>query len=711
MTELQVKLISGLTLVSVGLIVIPIIYTLVKRGAMYFSPGKGERRKQGKALGIFSVLLILAIWCLRYAVGYYSIITAAKSALVLTPAEEVINSILSALKTFAMGTEYEQYTLTGKEMMLAVTGSNALADFFGIFAFVLNLAAPIAGGAIVFEVLAGIFPKIRLVLSYLAVWREKNYFSELNERSLALAKSIADEKSGFSRPIIIFANAYNSSGGESSSERLSFAKAMGGICVRESLKYIPKSLKGKRRIFLIDNIETRNLQALIDLSDKNNSKYMRSADIYLFSQDDIYTRVETTVREKFQKEYGFKEDELNIYPVQSHRNLVSNLLTELPLYEPLVNKPKDKDGQRTLTVTVMGTGELGTEMFLSAYWFGQILDCKLNINVVSKESEASFTERINYLNPEILQTAKTNAPILRYNASGDCCEPYFKLNYIGADVRSEELFSRIADTDYYMIALGSDSDNLSVAQKLQRYVGREHINADKKTVITYIVYDTELCNTLNRKTLYGYFNKDRADICMRAFGSLDELYSYSNIFMTKHELLAKEIGEAYSATHADREKTNKQRMRDDYNYWANLSRAMHVKYKVFSLGLITTSVFDSLDENSSAHITGVAEACARYKETAKDLGDIKHRLAWLEHRRWSAFTRVKGFRGTADYLAYYPLTGSYKNMALKLHPCLVECCDKGLGSGDLLDELTNTLTEKGIIDYDFKTYDYPEHEF
>ncbi len=710
MTDTQAKLILGLTAFSLGLIVVPIIYALIKKVVLHLLSSKRRVTGFGKSLGIFSVLMLLSIWCLRYAVGYYSIVTAEVAS--LTTFEEIINSLLSAFQTFAMGIGYEEYVLAGREMMLALTDSSFLSGFFGIYAFILNLAAPVAGGVIVFEVLAGIFPKIRLAFSYLAVWREKNYFSELNERSLALAKSITDQSKGFFRPVIIFTDAYSSKEDEKSSEWLAGAKAIGAICVREDLKNIPKAKKGKRRIFLIDNIEIGNLQTLIDLSGKANSKYIRNADIYLFSQDDIYTRVEEQVRDKFVNEYGFKEEELNIYPVQSHRNIVTNLLTELPLYEPLVNKPKNADGVWDLNVTVMGTGETGTEMFLSAYWFGQILGCRLNINIVSKESKASFYERINYLNPEILRTADENDPILCYNAKGEKNEPYFKLNYIESDVRCQTLLEKIADTDYFMIALGSDADNLSVAEKVRRFVGQAHIkaNTNKKTVITYIVYDSELCNTLNRKKHYSSFGGG-ADIYMRAFGSLNEVYGYNNIFMTKHELLAKEIGKTYYATKADREKANKQRLNDNYNYWANLARAMHIKYKAFSLGLITSCVFDSENEDDSAHITKVANACARYKEEAVNLTQTKHSLAWLEHRRWNAFMRVKGFCATTDYLTYYPETGSYKNMPLKLHPCLVECSKNGLEAGDFLDELTNILTEKGIINYDFKTYDYPEYEF
>lgn len=109
---------------------------------------------------------------------------------------------------------------------------------------------------------------------------------------------------------------------------------------------------------------------------------------------------------------------------------------------------------------------------------------------------------------------------------------------------------------------------------------------------------------------------------------------------------------------------------------------------------------------------------------------LLHELAWLEHRRWNAFTRVKGFKQTKEYDVYAVPgeIGSYKQMDIKLHPCLVEYDKKGIrvcsdssgkiGLGqiflcsddaepDLLDELSYDLYRKKYNDYNFKLYDYP----
>ena len=56
------------------------------------------------------------------------------------------------------------------------------------------------------------------------------------------------------------------------------------------------------------------------------------------------------------------------------------------------------------------------------------------------------------------------------------------------------------------MSLGTDEDNISVANTVRRYIGQYHINVNKpiKTVIAYVVYDSELSKTLNRKKFYNF---------------------------------------------------------------------------------------------------------------------------------------------------------------------------------------------------------------
>ncbi len=878
---------------------------------------RGGLRKVGVSrMLIVSGCLLGSVWALRYAVGYFGIcfpelstITPEKEFVGLTWFEEISNSLVHALQTFSMDEDYTAYIISGKTMLREMFGADAWwQKAYGIYASVLNAVAPIVGGAVMFEILASIFPKIRLWLSHGKVWREKYYFSELNERSLALAKSIAMKKGCFlKKPVLIFTDAYVDDEKEKEAERVVAAKQLGAFCVKDDLAHVAKNRWGRRTFFLIDTRETANLQALTAMAEPANSRYLKKAEVYLFVEDDAYVQVEKQVFAKLKEAWQMQESPLEelpltIVPVMSYRNMISNLLVELPLYEPLIHKAKES-GKRDLTVTILGTGNIGLEMFLSTYWMGQILDRNLKINILSQEKEEQFWDKIDYINPEIRRTVQERGKpenqdaILQVNKQGERAPVYCEVSYTPCDVKSSEFMDALQkenkgllDTDYFLVALGSDEDNISVANTVKRYVGAHHIAlANKKeavgrTVIAYVVYSPELSDTLNENKRCSFVG-DAVDVYLYAVGNLRDVYSIENIKMTAHEAQAQRAHASYAAIKersAIRE-AHKKRLKDDYKHWANLAFAMHSTYRMFSAGVTMPSRMDMNEAEAhtlkekrrcmrnkakqllrakkaegkrqfrqgeisyAAYMSAVKTAradCRKLKkaakvqyrkevkahkadyrearsangnnyqkamkenwksycaalEAAKKTRDMEqravaarkarygcyigakkawekrtaaatdaitslkkagitdvyrdaltaaeqeydrvingadvqllHRLAWLEHRRWNAFTRVKGFRTTKDYNAYASKTGFYKQMDIKLHPCLVECDQKGVrivtdeqgrevlaalqanpnqDGFDLLDELTCKLHKtivdnKSLNDYDFKVYDYP----
>jgi len=843
------QVIKTLLILSVVILVIPAVVWVIHR---FKNPiGASYRKTRVSHMLVFSACLIASVWCLRYAVGYYGILCPEPETKVLSWWEEIFNSFLHTLQTFSMDEEYTEYILKGKDMILYVFGKDAVRaqTAYGVFASFLNFLAPIAGGAIIFDILASIFPKVRLYLSHvLLVWKKKYYFSELNSASLALAKSILNSGFNyFNKPILIFTDTYYDNEEEKGSELFSEAKLLGAICIRDDLSHVKKNRFGKRKFFLIDESEQGNLQTLAEFANSSNSKYMKKSEIYLFTNDDVYVQLEQRVCEKLQQKFKakkihvliryyyqklktpiltvctkiknkieenrktkkkkpecnadtqlsfrlvgrrvykfyrktfirtkrwFREDRCNerikkkkeelvsieeeltqrklptIVPVNSYRNLISNLLCNVPLYESIIGREKDADAGQNLNVTILGSGNIGTEMFLSTYWFGQILDCKLNINIISKESEEEFWNRIDYINPEIRHTTIKDDPILIYNRKGDKSEVYCTVKYIPCDVKSSEFINclknpekGILNTDYFLVALGSDEENISVANIIRRYIGEHHINQKKydKTIIAYVVYNSELADTLNQKKYFKHA-KDNVDVYMQAVGCLSEVYSVDNVFMEKYDSFVDAVKNGYDTLQKRKDRAGKHRARrkDDYKHWASLARTMHAKYKMYSMKLIEKSMFDYFDmetkikdfNGEEEHLKYLQEVYDGFQKNISGKTEVDqelfHRMAWLEHRRWNAFTRVMGFRCTTEYDEYSipKKVGSYKQMDIKLHPCLVECDEKGIRSGitpegkveeltllqcddraefDLLDDLSYDLCDKNYNNYDFKQYDY-----
>lgn len=779
MEKYQTAVIVALLCFSVAVLAVPATVFGIRKIILRMA-GRMEKKLKVSRVLIFSAYLIASVWCLRYAVGYYSIITTAAGEETLAWWEEILNSAVHALQTFSMDEDYTDYIIKGKQMLIDVTGGETTwATLYGIYASVLNFVAPIAGGAILIELLSGIFPVIRLRLSYLAVWREKYFFSELNEASVALAKSIIATK----KVTVVFADVCIDGDSGEKREFLSEAHRCGAICVSDDVSHIIKPRFGRCQFYLMDEDEFANLRELTELADVHNACALRNSSIYLFVESDAYVRIEMRVRSKLAEIIKEVGERPVIVPVNSYRNLVNNLLSDVPLYEPLINKTVPE-----LNVTILGSGVIGTQAFLSIYWLGQMMvsretdgkktmdDCRLTVTVVSNEPEEEFRSKIDYINPEILSTVDAigarprvaDGKLLEYDRLGNKNEPYCRVRYIRSDVKVGSFWSvdsGIINSDYFIVALGADSNNISIAEKLRCAVAKRHIESDEpvgRAVIAYAVFDSGLSETLNKEKCCKSTVNGGCDIYMYAFGSLKEVYSCENIYMSKNSLWARDVGEAYAEQHTGSDhlceagsRTNEDQ---DYKYWANLARVMHVKYKVFSLGWFGVSVFDGPDgesraENQCRIYRKLAQGNAavspedeewrkkseEWREKSEDIELKKHCLAWLEHRRWCAFTRTMGYRCTdVNKLMASTEGGAHKDMSLKVHSCLVEARRPALDGKDSYisadfnehgevtessmfkeddptkrDRLDDVSWAKHKADpkaEDFKKYDYYRHE-
>lgn len=689
------------------------------------------RRLSGKLTLL--IALLIAVYFLRYALQYCHVLYPAPglepSSLSVT--EELVNNVHKTLRILMLEEDYSELYLSTVNLFDRLGAAGVPWAFMGvptlIYATLLHFSTPLVGGAIVLDALASVFPGLLLrwrLLRYRK--KEKIYFSELNEASLALAKSLREEsrRSKKPLPVIVFTDAYVDDEKEKDYELFLEAKHSGAICIRDDLAHAPKPQNGTGNYYLMDEREFGNLNTLMELTEKKNLPFVKKSKIYLFVQTDAYVRFEKAVREKLISGGGLKEEFPLIVPVNAYRNLAQNLLTDVPLYEPLLRR----EDRSRLTVTIFGNGGIGTETFLAVYWFGQMLAgtgeddlCEVTVNVVSKDAPEAFWSKLDYINPEIGRTCcvipgrkgeKTLPSLLR------CCgkenPSYCTVRYQQADVKIDGFWEGLSkedgilrETDYFVVSLGSDGDNVAVAEKLRLFVGEARLRekALKDTVIAYAVFHSALCHGLNQEREKEGTELLGSQIDCYAFGALDQVYSCENVLMSKDSVWAEEMGNAYrrQKNREVGESAHRQRRQDEdrnYSYWADLARAMHVKYKVFSLGWIHSSPYKPCLEagvsRRKKYRMEVEALCSAYRRSIvaasilrqskegefaidesdrlrlRELEEKKEILAWLEHRRWCAFTRTMGYRSTELLEENLKATGKHKNMPLKLHPCLVE---------------------------------------
>lgn len=721
----------GLFLASIGTrIGFWIYHKFGAKNVLYYRPDSNNLLK----LLVFTGL-VLAAFCMHYAVGCYAIHHVLKDAYRPTYAEELVDSLFRAIRTTGVAEHYTDFVEDFRTMLQATMPNKTAAhDWLVVYVSVVNLCIPVAGSALILGIFAKAFPKAALCLKNKNPWREKCYFSGLNPQSLALAKSIMAENKAQKklwRPLIVFTDAYVDDEAESSFEAMLEAKQMGAICLRDDLTHVPKSKRGDRKYFLMEEDEYANLPALMGLTEARNVSYIKNVFIYLFVQSHLYERLDENIRARLKEEHHFTDEELpRLVPVNAHRNLVQNLFVSVPLFEPLIGKTENANH---LSVTILGNGSIGTEAFLGTYWFGQILgkDTKpvaLDIHVVSQDKPPVFAAKLDYINPEIRRTCRCvdgsqgeeKDAILEW-ADGQANKPYATITYHNENVKAGCLSKNPAwlQSDYFVVALGSDADNIAVAEKLRAHIGKKHVESDNKkdhTVITYAVYDSELCAALNARS------DEKYGVYMHAFGSLDEVYSSDNVYMSKSRLLAEQTGLAYMQHNSDahkKEQNGRENKKTNYNYCSDLARAMHIKYKIFSLGWIRYSLFCNPAERQEEmerlslqyrRVCGIDKEylAPEDRPERKDLDAKRELLAWLEHRRWNAFLRSIGYRHTPGEAEH----------TLKLHWCLVETSDPWASdapedyvyhTGTMVDKLDAVIPpNKGIGHY--KPFDDPQQD-
>ena len=155
--------------------------------------------------------VLLWIWVLRFAVGYIPTVlpaatesAATESAATesaetesaeteehtLTLMESVFDSMVHTLQTFSMDEDYTGYTFAGKDYLTNL-GHPFLADVYGLVNSFLGVLAPILGGALLLDILAGYFPYMKLRFLFR---RDKFIFSALNEKAVSLAEDVVKQR-------------------------------------------------------------------------------------------------------------------------------------------------------------------------------------------------------------------------------------------------------------------------------------------------------------------------------------------------------------------------------------------------------------------------------------------------------------------------------------------------------------------------------------
>lgn len=667
-----------------------------------------------KKLSMLAYVFII-IWGLRFWVNFFSVADE------MSVFEKCIDSFVHALQTFSMDEDYTSYTIAGKELLNSFGFPNG-AVVYGIIISILNVCAPIMGGAILLEVLTGFSPRLRLCLH---PRKRKFVFSELNEASITLAEDFylgenyqrivsfeafnANDENGnkkdsrlsklflkYKKPLIIFTDAYIDDESEEKSEIFDRAKAIRAICMKTDLQFLSLSRSEAVYYFFIDEEENLNVSGLSGIIEKQKitqKVYPQGKDfdhiktrIYVFCHSDLTTRMVNTISAKVDQ-----DDPIIIRSIPDYTNAAVNLMYEVPLFIPLLDREKgspsetqlgqaiskvgdfytEKDSMgrvggviptRELHVTILGGGVIASEIFKAVYWCGQISGVQLFIHVITKNAK-KFKNNIMSSCPELLESCKTDSKLLRCYPKSDSPlsnAPYALVDGLDKDVDAEDYVAYpsfiIDKSDYLVVALGEDGKNIATALMLKQQLSRRLLNTGNKShpVIAPAVFDKRLAEPIT------VLQPEEHEPYVTPFALRQKRFSCRSVFMSDITVDAWKNGSIYD------KKSHEKRKKDEYSYWANIYRAIHAPYKMFAFGLVTA-------------IDLSAEPKERYQGGGQEIKPDDVAYSWMEHRRWNACIRAQGFTMPTDHehIKYFSEKKLHKDLSRKYHNCLVESSVRG----------------------------------
>lgn len=611
---------------------------------------------------IVVLVLLASIWVLSFGVQLY--LGEADGASLF---EKIISSLFVSVNLFATSEGSNEELRLVRQM---IYGMEMGAEQFWVFvATAIYFFSVIVKLDLLLEVCYKLFPRLKLFFFRFKVMDQVYYFSDLNEAAVAMIGALSKKlKVGNKEDRKVFYVVANSAKEEGLRERLAFLGNRvlfyeGSIC-----EAIDKQKKIKE-VFLINDDECVNLENLTRLYEGVDTFYpdkgateQEGMRVFVFTSNNAYNQVKNGLLKP-----GELQKNILDVPININRNLILSVLDgkRLPLYAAL----NGDEAQKELRVSIVGSDELSLEMFLTSYWLGQMMDYKLCFNIVSSEPKEAFWSKVDLISPEIRHSTIERDPVLRINEKGDFAEPYCYVNFFNKQELTNS--KSLLETNYFFISLGCDSDNIALAN----WVYRQMDSVNNKAVIAYVVKNKELSDVLNQQA------SKTNGIHLEAIGNYEEVYSYDSIVNEDEKKLMENLHVGYK-----NRKLNSigDFIGSDYKHWANLARAKHLCYKRFSLLPKTVT-----DENFA---------------TLTSTEQFQKSYAWLEHRRWNAFTRVYGYQNNGT---------NQKDHQRKLHPCLVETDKEGAKGHQKLKECP-----KEDLDYldlyslasndDYKIYDYIE---
>lgn len=568
--------------------------------------GNFDRRK-GFVLAPFHVFLIgffIAAVALFYPVYYTDFLVEDHGFVKVL--KSILLSIHNVLRLFVLDGEFDNIRDLLSDPTLVEADVGAI---YTIYTALVYIVAP----ALTAGVVLSFFKGASAFIKYILYPRSDIYIlSELNEKSIILARDILTNKTDKRRRLVVFTDVFEKDE-ENNFELVTQAKRLGAICMRKDIVELGLKRTNNiyRKIYLIGEDEDENIKQALTLIEKcrNTPRYNTDkTQIYVFANS-----VESEVLLNSIDNGAVKVRRLN-----ENRNLIIHTLNNYSIFDDACTI----DGKKEISVAIVGLGAYGIELLKAICWCGQMPGYNITIHAFDKESDGQA--KIKNIAPELIE----------FNGKEIQGEPYYKIVFHdNINVESYEFQEELSKIDLVssaFVTLGNDELNIETAMKMRIQFGRDALSSGRHIPPIYaVVYSMSKTQAASHG---GIKNMRDEDYGISFIGSIQSRYSIESI--ERKELETEGLNcHLHWVSHVDEADAIEKYNKYEYYRRSSIAEAIYLRFR------------DVLMPDADPEL-----------------------LKEYEHKRWSAYMRAEGYIGgnQKDSIAKtHPLLIPYQSLPIE----------------------------------------------
>lgn len=405
--------------------------------------------------------------------------------------------------------------------------ATSISGIYSTYLSVLFIMAQVLTISVVISLFINLLAEIKYRLRY---WGDVYAFSDLNEKAVALARSV---RRNHKRAVIVFGNV-NKGDEDDESVYGESAKQLKAVMFKKDLVSINLGRHRKKdSLTFIMTGENERENLLRSLKLLEDYKHREHTNLYVCS----------TSAEGELLLANADRGEVKVRRINEERALIYQFLYNdgESLFETAAETP---DGEHQITAVIVGLGKYGMELLKALTWYCQMDGYSLVIHAIDadEQAEEKFAARCPELASESDYTIKIHA---------------------GIDVETQpfaEVLRAIPDMTYLFVCLGDEDDNINQSANIRTLCER----MGSRPVIKTIVYNID-----EKKALEGITNYRNQPYGIETLGDFETLYS-------EEILLGSELEKLGLERHLKWGK-EEEFWQYEYNYRSSVASAIHMK--------------------------------------------------------------------------------------------------------------------------------------